>query len=119
MKYNLVWDRLLGLSLFSEDFYRREQALYTEKCARYGVPLDSRRGYTKIDWLVWTTVLCENKEYEALVYRAIRRMISETPDRVPITDWYETEDARQVGFQNRTVLGGIFIGLLAESEAFS
>ncbi len=119
MKYNLVWDRLLGLSLFPEDFYRREQALYEKKCARYGVPLDCRKGYTKIDWLVWTTVLCENKEYESLIYRAIHRMVSETPRRVPITDWYETEDAEQVGFQNRTVLGGIFIGLLAKEKAFS
>ena len=119
MKYNLVWDRLLGLRLFPEEFYKREQALYTEKCARYGVPLDSRESYTKIDWLAWTTVLCENKEYERLVYRAMLRMISETVDRVPVTDWYDTVSARQSGFQNRTVLGGIYIGLLAKEKAFS
>ena len=32
--------------------------------------------------------------------------------RVPMTDWYSTVTAQQVGFQNRSVQGGLFIKLL-------
>ena len=32
-----------------------------------------------------------------------------------MSDWYQTTDARQVSFQNRTVQGGLFLKLLAES----
>ena len=38
----------------------------------------------------------------------IARMISESEDRVPITDWYYTDDARQASFQARSVLGGFY-----------
>ena len=38
--------------------------------------------------------------------------INETSDRVPIADWYYTSTARQQMFQNRTVLGGLYIALL-------
>jgi len=41
-------------------------------------------------------------------------MISETEDRVPVTDWYYTDSGRQAGFQARSVLGGFYINLLAK-----
>ena len=31
-----------------------------------------------------------------------------------MTDWYDTETAKMVGFQNRTVQGGLFIRLLKD-----
>ena len=118
LKYNLVWDRLLGLNLFPEEFYKREIALYTEKCEKYGVPLDCRRFYTKLDWLAWTTVLTDDKEYEALIYDCIARMVSETRQRVPLTDWYETQTAKQCQFQHRSVVGGFFITMLPGNKNF-
>ncbi len=114
LKYNLVWDRLLGLGLFSDEFYAREIALYTEKMKEYGVPLDSRKDYTKLDWEAWTTVLTDDEEYRDKIYACIAKMVNDTQQRVPITDWYDTETSYQVGFQNRSVLGGFYINMLKD-----
>ena len=114
MKYNIIWDRLLGLNLFDESVSREEIEVYTEKMNRYGVPLDSRSDYTKLDWMAWTTVMTDDPAYTKAVYVAIANMINESLDRVPITDWYYTSDGRQAEFQARSVLGGFYINLLAD-----
>ena len=115
MKYNAVWDGLLGFGLFDESFFREEIAVYKKVINRYGVPLDSRCDYTKLDWMAWTTILAEDEEYLNMVYRSIALMITESLDRVPITDWYFTISGRQRGFQARSVLGGFYINLLKEA----
>ena len=114
MKYNIIWDRLLGLGLFDAAVSREEIAVYREKMNRYGVPLDSRSDYTKLDWMAWTTVMTDDPAYTKAVYEAIARMICESGDRVPITDWYYTSTAAQASFQARSVLGGFYINLLAK-----
>ena len=115
MKYNIIWDKLLGLNLFDASVYEEEVEVYLSKMNPYGVPLDSRDTYTKLDWMAWTTVMTDRKDYTEAVYKAIARTISESEDRVPITDWYYTDDARQAAFQARSVLGGFYINLLAEA----
>ena len=114
LKYNIVWDRLLGLGLFDESVSREEIEVYLEKMNRYGVPLDSRSDYTKTDWLAWTTVMADNPDYTEKVYEAIAAMICEAPERLPVTDWYYTSTAKWRGFQARSVVGGVFINLLAD-----
>ena len=112
MKYNMVWDNLLGYKLFSDEVKKNEIKVYTEKMNKYGVPLDSRADYTKIDWLMWSTRVWEDKEYFDKVCKSIVDTMNETTDRVPMSDWYFTTNAEHRYFINRTVVGGMFINLL-------
>jgi hypothetical protein len=113
-KYNLVWDRVLDLNLFPLYVTLKESAFYRAAQSRYGLPLDSRRTYTKLDWILWTATLADSRgDFDALV-SPVYDFLNDTPDRVPMTDWYETKEPRKVGFQARPVVGGVFIKMLSD-----
>jgi hypothetical protein len=115
-KYNLVWDRVLDLNLFPKDIARKEIQYYKSKQNQFGLPLDNRKDYTKLDWLVWSATLAESKgDFEGMISKAYA-FANQTPDRVPLTDWYDTKSAKQVGFQARSVVGGVFIKMLSDRE---
>jgi len=111
-KYNLVWDRVLGLNLFPAAVAKREMAFYRRMQGRYGLALDNRRLYTKLDWITWTATLTGSRaDFEALV-APVFDFLNATPHRVPMSDWYWTHDATKTGFQARSVVGGVFLRLL-------
>jgi hypothetical protein len=117
-KYNLVWDRLLGINLFPPEVARKEIAYYKTRQNTYGLPLDNRERYTKLDWIYWTATLAENDADFRAFITPTWKFASESESRVPLTDWYFTHDAKQRGFQARSVVGGLFIKMLADPAAW-
>lgn len=113
-KYNLVWDNILGLHLFPPDVSSREISFYLQHMNRYGLPLDNRATYAKLDWELWTATLVDNPSDFRTMVHSVFSFLNHTPNRVPMTDWYDTISAKQVGFQARSVVGGVYIKMLAD-----
>lgn len=113
MKYNLVWDRLLGFNLFPPDVAEREMAAYLKLQETYGLPLDSRKAYTKADWLVWVACLRGRTDDLETFVAPLYRFLDTSCDRQPFGDWYEADCGLARGFKARSVVGGVFLPFLA------
>jgi len=113
-KYNLVWDRFLGLDLFPSNVIREEMEHYLKVQLEYGLPLDSRATFTKLDWIVWTSCLTGDRSDQDRLLAPVYRFVNETFDRYPLTDWYHADTARRKGFQARPVVGAVFMPALMD-----
>lgn len=115
-KYNLIWDQVLDLQLFPPEVFAREMGWYKGKLNQYGLPLDSRQAYTKLDWTVWTACLTrQRRDFDTIMAPVYAWAEAATPpSRVPLSDWYDTEHGRTMGMHTRTVVGGIWMPLLME-----
>jgi len=115
-KYNLVWGQILDLNLFPAQVAQKEMAWYRQVLNAYGLPLDSRKTYTKSDWTLWTATLGGAREDIHLFSSRLLDAFNEMPQRRPMTDWLETDQAKKVGFTARPVVGGYFMPFLAHKE---
>ncbi len=111
-KYNLVWDKVLGYGIFDSDIAETELAYYLTKQNEFGLPLDCRRNYTKSDWIMWTAALASDMETFLALTDPVHHFFNTTVDRVPMTDWYDTDSPTYRHFKARSVVGGYFMRML-------
>ncbi len=118
IKYNIIWDKIWNFGLFSDEVFEKECKYYSTKMKKYGLPLDYRSDIGKLDWLMWSAAMTDDKQYRNQVIESICNMINETRQRVPLTDYYNVATGEQevygyykapIGFNNRTVVGGLAI----------
>ena len=112
LKYNLVWDRVLGLGLFPLEVAAAELKAYRAVALPYGVPLDCRKTYTKADWIVWCGALTARREDLEFMCQGLHRFLCETPDRTAFGDWYMADSGLYRSFIARSVVGGVFMPVL-------
>jgi hypothetical protein len=109
LKYNGYADRMLKTGLVPASVAATEAAWYLSRAATDGVPLDIRHQFTKGDWEMWTAAwLKDHTEIRDLLISGLYTFANSTPQRVPLSDWYDTVTNRQSGFQARPVVGGFF-----------
>ncbi len=111
LKYNIVWDKLMGMNVFDKGVYEKESAFYLTKLNKYGVPLDSRADFTKVDFLMWSAMIGD-EEFAQKIIDSIWNFVNDTNQRYAFTDWYDTILAKRQYFINRSVIGGLFIKYL-------
>jgi hypothetical protein len=115
-KYNLVWDMLLGMDLFPSSVRKTEMAFYLQHLNQYGLPLDNRADYTKLDWELWTATLTDEPSQFTALMDPIAKWLRETPTRVPLGDWYDAKTGVALHFQARSVVGGVFVKALVDKK---
>ena len=113
-KYNIVWDKVLGFNLFPDSLIQKEIKYYKNIQAKYGLPLDNRERYTKNDWITWTASMSGTRQNFEVLFNPVYDFACKTPQRIPLTDWYNTDNAYCIGFRARSVVGGFFMKLLSD-----
>nr|WP_245897190.1 DUF1793 domain-containing protein [Hymenobacter nivis] len=78
-----MWDNILDLKISSPEVTRQEVAFCLMHQQKYGLPLDSRRTYTKSDWTLWTAMLADNPADFAALIAPIWQFANDTPPACP------------------------------------
>jgi len=139
IKYNMVWQKLLGFGdnqpFDWTNIVPAETNYYKQHQNQYGTPMDSRHNYVKLDWLSWGAVMGESVQPGAFQkmfvepawamannYNDTYKMkVPDTPfSNVPLTDLYDTSSGRPAwtpnAFVDRPVVGGIFAQALVSGN---
>ncbi len=113
-KYNMVWDKVLGLHVFPPQVAQKEIAFYLKQMQLYGVPLDSRTKIGDLDHSFFAATLADkDADFQAMLY-PFYDYLNATTARLPLVDTYQVNDAHSDGFRARPVVGGAFIKMIAD-----
>jgi len=116
-KYNLLYQYVLDLEHkpFDDSVVALEETFYAGKINQFGVPLDDRADFTKLDWSMWCAAMGSEAQFQAIT-NATFAFADACTNRVPLSDWTETSTPTcqkgNTGFRARPVMGGIYAKLL-------
>ena len=80
-----------------------------------GIRLVSSMGAgAKCDWVAWTATLAADKATFEEFIKPMYNLYNESRGRVPMSDYYHTDDNTHIGMQARSVVGGYWIKLLSD-----
>lgn len=80
----------------------------------FGLPLDDRTNGTKLDWFFWAASLANNKTTHAQYTNIAVNWANTTQPRLPMTDYFNSENGEYIIFQARPVVGGLFAEAIKE-----
>ncbi|KAM0789067.1 hypothetical protein ACM66B_003130 [Microbotryomycetes sp. NB124-2] len=115
--YNLFGDRVLNLGLFDDKLYEWQTDWYRTRKNAYGVPLDSRHGWTKSDWEMFAAASTTDVETRDMFISLLVKYLQANQVDAGFPDLYETDSAKFPGQDNpdwniefiaRPVVGGHF-----------
>lgn len=86
--YNLFADRELKLDLVPQKVYDIQDAFYETVFDQYGVPLDTRHGYTKNDWELFVAAVSSD-ELKGKFISTIANWLGKTSTNLAFTDLYD------------------------------
>lgn len=121
MLYNALWLRVLGLEFLIPTKYIDDMGAWymANKMQKYGLPLNSRKLYTKDDWMMFLaatyytrTAPVAPSAFTTALFQGLFNWANETTSRVPLSDWTNTDSPSSVGFVNRPVYGAMYAPLL-------
>ncbi|KAI4720152.1 glutaminase A [Aureobasidium sp. EXF-10727] len=112
--YNLYADTWVKTNLVPRSVYKMQSNFYPTIAMQYGVPLDTRHTYTKLDWEIFVAAIASPSTKKLFISK-IASWIGKTPTNRPFTDLYETDSGDYpsgINFAARPVLGAVFAPLL-------
>ena len=102
-KYNLVWDKILGLNVFPSNVAKTEVAYYKSHLDPYGLRLISTRTVTKTDWTYYSATLADNIADFEDAHRPNLRLFRPDDDARSVADSYDVMDVHSGGMHARPV----------------
>lgn len=108
--YNVYGDKVLGLDFIPSDIYDMQSTFYASVENDYGVILDTRNEWTKIDWEMFVAATSSTETRDMFI-STMANWINVTSSYRPLTDLLDTNTggfANGVTFTARPVVGGVF-----------
>lgn len=118
LKYNSLYHEFLQLGLFGGSVWDTEFDSYLHRGETYGVPLDDRNDFTLVEYmgaLLGVASSRPNPAYAATLLSQLWGFANDTPQRVPMTDWYQSKSADCVAFRARATVGDLFAMALMQN----
>jgi hypothetical protein len=117
-KYNLAWDRPLGLNVFADSIAENEMKLLRANVRPWGVPLLSGVTYNKSDWELFSATITRKKsDFLALMHAEWNFLNANAGACCGIADWHRTSSTDPEGYDNfggRAVSGGYFMQICGD-----